>query len=171
MRKTPVDAFDYANDITKALEKGVLLTTKVGEKINSMVIGWGHVGRIWERPVFVAYVRKNRYTLQMLDQNPEFTVNVPLGRLDKRTFAVCGTESGRDVDKIAKAGLTPVEPEVVSVPGLKECPLTLECRVLYREEQTFSRLPEDIRRRFYAVEPEDHVAYFGEIVASYRIED
>lgn len=60
-------------------------------------------------------------------------------------------------------------PEVISVPGLREFPLTLECRVIYREEQTAARLPEEIRRRFYTVETDDHVSYYGEIVAAYLI--
>ena len=57
MQKKPIEITDYANTITAALRRGVLLTTKNGEKVNSMVIGWGHIGRIWELPVFVAYVR------------------------------------------------------------------------------------------------------------------
>ncbi len=171
MQKKPIEITDYANAITAALRRGVLLTTKNGEKVNSMVIGWGHIGRIWELPVFVAYVRDNRYTREMLDANPEFTVNVPVNGFDKKAFTVCGTKSGRDMDKLAEAGLTPVPPEVVFVPGLKECPLTLECRVVYREEQTAARLPEALRRRFYSIETDDHIAYFGEIVAAYLIED
>ena len=171
MQKKPIEITDYANTVTAALRRGVLLTTKNGEKVNSMVIGWGHIGRIWELPVFVAYVRDNRYTREMLDANPEFTVNVPVNGFDKTSFTVCGTKSGRDMDKLAEAGLTPVPPEVISVPGLKECPLTLECRVIYREEQTAARLPEALRRRFYSIETDDHIAYFGEIVAAYLIED
>lgn len=107
MRKQKIELTDYANGITAALERGVFLTTKNGEKVNSMVIGWGHLGRIWERPVFVAYVRNCRYTREMLDRNPEFTVNVPVDGFDKKAFALCGTKSGRDMDKIAETGLTP----------------------------------------------------------------
>ena len=171
MQKKPIEITDYANAVTAALRRGVLLTTKNGSKVNSMVIGWGHIGRIWELPVFVAYVRDNRYTCELLDANPEFTVNVPVNGFDKKAFAVCGTKSGRDTDKLAEAGLTAVSPEVISVPGLKEWPLTLECRVIYREEQTAARLPEALRRRFYSIETDDHIAYFGEIVAAYLIED
>ncbi len=170
MKKKPIDVNEYAGVITKALERGVLLTAKEGDKLNSMVIGWGHIGRIWELPVFTAYVRDNRYTRKMLDANPEFTVNVPLGPMDRRIFTVCGTRSGRDLDKIREAGLTPVEPETISVPGLLECPLTLECKVIYREEQSLSRLPQEIQRRFYSVEPFDHISYYGQILAAYLLE-
>lgn len=94
-----------------------------------MVIEWGHIGRIWNRPVFVAYVRVDRFTREQLDKNPEFTVNLPLGDIDRKAFMICGTKSGRDMDKIGEAGLNPVDPEVISVPGLQDFPLTLECRV------------------------------------------
>ena len=171
MQKRKIDALACANEIAQALKKGVFLTTKNGDKVNSMVIGWGHIGRIWERPVFVAYVRDCRYTWEMLAANPEFTVNVPIRGFDRQAFAICGTKSGRDMDKIAEAGLTLVPPEAVSVPAIREYPLTLECRVLYSQAQDAAELPEDIRRSFYAMETGDHTVYYGEIVAAYILED
>ena len=169
MKRVAIEIADYAGTIAAALKRGAFLTTSDGDKVNSMVIGWGHVGRIWERNVFIAYVRQSRYTRELLDRHPEFTVNVPVNGFDKRAFAVCGTKSGRDMDKIVEAGLTLVPAQAVSVPAIREYPLTLECRVLYREEQDASRLPEDIRRQFYAMERDDHIAHYGEIVAAYMI--
>jgi flavin reductase (DIM6/NTAB) family NADH-FMN oxidoreductase RutF len=171
MNKRMIDLNGCAGTITGALRRGAFLTTKAGDKVNSMVIGWGHVGRIWERPVFMAYVRQSRYTRELLDQTPEFTVNVPVNGYDRKAFAVCGAKSGRDMDKIAECGLTLVDPEAVSVPAIKEYPLTLECRVIYRQEQDASLLPEDIRQQFYGIENDEHVAYYGEIVAAYMIEE
>ncbi len=171
MKKKTIDITEYSDLITKALKRGVYLTTKAGDKVNSMVIGWGHVGRIWELPVFVAYVRDSRFTAEMLDRNPEFTVNVPLNGFDRHAFAISGSKSGRDMDKISEAGLTLVESDVISVPAIKEFPLTLECRVLYRQEQDSSELPESIRKKFYTVETADHISYFAQIVAAYIIEE
>ena len=171
MRKREIDIRDYAGDIIRALRPGILITTKVGDKVNSMTIGWGTLGVIWERPVFVAYVRQQRYTREMLDQCREFTINVPVGDFPRRALGVCGSKSGRDMDKIAAAGLTPVEPEVIGVPGLKEFPLTLECRVLYRQEQESGQFNDEITRQFYTIETGDHICYYGEIVAAYIIED
>lgn len=170
MSKRMIDPLAYSNEISQALKKGIFLTTKDGDKVNSMVIGWGHIGRIWELPVFVAYVRDCRYTREMLDANPEFTVNVPINGYNKHAFAVCGSKSGRDIDKIKETGLTLIEPESISVPAIKEFPLTLECRVIYREEQNAAKLPERIRERFYYIESEDHISYYGEIVSAYIIE-
>ncbi len=86
MTKKKIDVLAEADQITEALKKGVFLTTKVGNKVNSMVIEWGHIGRIWNRPVFVAYIRVNRYTRELLDQNPEFTVNIPINGFDRKAF-------------------------------------------------------------------------------------
>ncbi len=170
MTKRNIDITECANIVTECLKKGVFLTTKAGDKVNSMVIGWGHIGRIWERPVFITYVRDCRYTYEMLERNPEFTINVPIKGLDKEAFRICGTKSGRDMDKIAEAGLSLEEAEVITVPGIREFPLTLECRVIYKEDQDASKLPEDIRKKFYSVETSEHTAFYGEILAAYVIE-
>ena len=170
MGKRNINITNYANTITECLKEGVFLTTKADGIINSMVIGWGHIGRIWERPVFIAYVRDCRYTFEMLEKNPEFTVNIPINGFDENAFVICGTKSGREMDKISEAGLTTEDPVEISVPGLREFPLTLECRVIYTEKQCSSKLPKDIQNQFYSIEPSEHTAFYGEIVAAYMIE-
>ena len=65
--KEKISITDYANQITKALPKGILLNTN-GDKFNSMVIGWGHLGTLWGQPTFVVYVRQSRYTKEQLDE-------------------------------------------------------------------------------------------------------
>lgn len=174
MNKT-VDAFDYAGYICKAMKKGILLTTKSGDKVNTMTIGWGKIGIEWNRPVFIAYVRETRYTKSMLENSGEFTVNIPYGQLDSNILGYCGKKSGRDTDKIADLGLTLVESDVVSVPGIKELPLTLECRVIYKQAQDLHMLPDEILQRFYPVMDAEgfrdyHIAYYGEIVNAYMID-
>ena len=180
MKKHHIDLNEYANDILKALPKGILLTTKVGSKINSMVIGWGTFGVNWSKPVFVTYVREGRFTREQLDANPEFTVNVPTGDFDRKIIAVCGGKSGRNMDKIQEAGLTPVDAEKVTVPAIKEFPLTLECKVIYRQKQDLDALHCDRKAEMYpphvdgtavGANRDVHVTYYGEIVAAYILDD
>lgn len=174
-----IDVFDYAGEILKAVKKGVLLTTKVGDKVNSMTIAWGTLGIEWGRPVFIAFVREGRFTRELLDKNPEFTVNVPVGACDRKIMGFCGSRSGRNCDKAAELNLTLEAGEAVSVPAIRELPLTLECKVLYKQLQEKEGIPEDIRKVMY---PEDvgsdepmanhdyHIAYYGEIVKAYILE-
>uniref|UniRef100_A0AB33J6Z5 Flavin reductase family protein n=1 Tax=Prevotella sp. GTC17259 TaxID=3236795 RepID=A0AB33J6Z5_9BACT len=178
MNKRPINIIDSASDILRALQKGVFITTKNGDKVNSMVVEWGTLGNNWGRQVFVCYVRESRYTHEMLEQNPEFTVNIPVGEYDKRIFRVCGGKSGRDMDKVSELGLTLVEGSKVGVPAIKELPLTLECKVIYRQKEDHTLLPEDIRQRFYPAittrnhdtDQDEHFIYFGEVVDAYVVE-
>ncbi len=172
MQREHFDVASRADEIAAAIPKCVYLTTKYGDKVNTMAIGWGTLGTIWARPVFVAYVRVSRYTRELLDKNPEFTVNIPVGKIDPRISKVCGSMSGRDVDKVEEAGLTPVDGEKVSVPAIAEMPITLECRVLLRQKQDDSLLPEDIKARFYPDSGDgmdEHITYIGEIVGAYEL--
>jgi flavin reductase (DIM6/NTAB) family NADH-FMN oxidoreductase RutF len=171
MTKKSVDVFEYASHICKALKPaGVLLTTASDGKVNTMTIGWGTLGVDWSRPVFIAYVRESRYTKEMLERNPVFTINIPYGSFDKKILGYCGTKSGRDTDKIADMGLHLVDSDVINVPGIREFPLTLECKVIYKEEQDLSRIPADILEHYYPTGDHHHV-YYGQIVNAYLIED
>ncbi|MCI1726889.1 MAG: flavin reductase [Lachnospiraceae bacterium] len=124
------------------------------------------------------YVREHRYTKLQLDETGEFSISIPMDKPIAAITKVCGTQSGREVDKEKAAHLTLEEPEVIHVPGIKEYALTLECRILYSQKQEMDKIPSDIREQMY---PQDvsgtycmanqdaHTAYIGEIVAAYII--
>ncbi len=178
--KKQIDVFNYAGQICKAMKKGILLTTKRGEQVNTMTIGWGTLGVEWRKPVFTAFVRESRFTKEFLDDTKEFTVNIPLDEQAGPILSLCGTKSGRDVDKFQALGLHQEAPEVIAVPGIKELPLTLECRVLYRQKQEAAAMPGEVVDRYYPQceegTPEDdmrdlHTLYIAEIVSAYIIEE
>ncbi len=170
--KEPVNPFDYADQISKGLSRGILLNT-FADKFNSMVIGWGHLGVIWNLPAFVVYVRQSRYTHLQLDRSGEFTVSIPSGpdeRLSPEILRLFGSQSGRDINKADYVTL--VDSETIHTPGILEVPLTLECRVLYQQDQDPGRVPEELLRRFYRAGSDQgdfHTAYIGQIVNSYII--
>lgn len=177
--KKYINPFDYANIICDEMKKGILITAAYDGKVNPMTIGWGTVGIQWGRPIFITFVRVNRYTRQMLDAAGEFTVNIPLGDFDNKILGYCGTKSGRDVDKVKELNLTLEDPEKIHTPGIAELPLTLECKVLYQQKQDLSQLPQDILDRYYpqntpstasGSNQDAHIAYYGEIVSAYIIE-
>ena len=158
--------------VTEALPQGILLNTQ-HEKFNSMVIGWGHAGVIWGLPTFVVYVRQSRYTRGALDATGAFTVSAPPAgqRIAPEIFKVCGSQSGRDVDKSRLFTLLPGRR--IDVPAIRECPVTLECKLLYRQDQCLAGIPQQIIDRYYgkAQDVNDfHTAYIGQIVDAYILD-
>ncbi len=172
--KKDVNVWDYAGHIMKDIGTGALLTTCADGQVDSMTIGWGTVGVVWGRPVFQVLVRESRYTKQLLEKNGEFTINAALGEADKNILAVCGTKSGRDTDKIKLLGLTLEEGKTVSVPAIREMPLTLECKVIYKQDQNPSAIDPECYQKYYAKgtrnEGDHHTVYYGEITAAYIVE-
>ena len=66
------------------------------------------------------------------------------------------------------------EPNVNHTPGIKEYPLTIECEVLYAQDQDLDQIPEEVIKRYYAKgsdEGDFHTAYIGKIVDAYIIKD
>jgi flavin reductase (DIM6/NTAB) family NADH-FMN oxidoreductase RutF len=167
--KKKIELWEHAGTILSQVAKGALITVKNGDQVNSMTIGWGTLGVEWGRNVFVAFVRQSRHTKAMLDGAGDFTVNIPLGGDVKQILGVCGSKSGRDMDKVAELGLHLEEAEVITSPGIKELPLTLECKILYRMEQTLDTIPQDIIEKYYP-NGDFHYAYYGQIVGAYIAE-
>lgn len=169
-----INAWDYAGHILKVIDKGILLTTAAEGKTDTMVIGWGAMGVVWSKPVFKVLVRESRYTKELLDKNGEFTINVPLAAVDKNIIAICGTKSGRDVDKFKELDLHTVPGQTVSVPAIRELPLTLECKVIYNQDQDPQAIEENCFERYYTPgtrnEGDYHTVYYGEITAAYIVE-
>lgn len=97
-------------------------------KPNVMTAAWA--GICCSAPPCVGVsLRKATYTYGNIIERKAFTVNVPSENYAKEADYF-GIASGRDADKISKAGLTPVRSEVVDAPYIKEFPLILECRLL-----------------------------------------
>ena len=176
--KNEIEVFDDANEILKAVNTGALLTTKADGKVNTMTIAWGTLGIEWSKPIFTVFVRENRFTRYMLGKNPEFTINIPYGEYDKKILGVCGTKSGHSIGKIKELNLTLETPSKISVPGIKEFPLTLECRVIYKQKQDEREITEENRELYYpqnvdcsfhGANKDFHTAYYGEIVSAYII--
>ena len=156
----------------------MLITSKADDRVNSMTISWGTVGVEWGKPIFVTFIRENRFTRSLLEKNGEFTVNIPIDETAKKILGFCGSKSGRDIDKAKEIGITYEEPEMISVPGVKELPLTLECKIVYKQKQDMSAMIEENRAKFYPQDVDSlfigsnkdtHVAYYGEIVNAYVI--
>ena len=172
MPKIPIDYKDYYSYTMEMMVKhGLLLCTADSKGTpNMMTIGWGSIGSIWTKPVFIVLVRPSRYSYDLLEQTPEFTVNVPLEE-HRQAVAYCGSISGRGgLDKFDETGLTPVAADEISVPIIEQCPINFECKVVHKTDMVAGAVPDDVKKTFY---PSDdyHRVYFGEIVAASAAED
>ena len=181
-KKTPVELTAHYGHILQALRRGVSLTTSADGRVNPMTISWGMLGIEWNRPLFITFVRTGRFTHGLLERNPEFTVNIPVGDYPAQLLKHLGTHSGRNEDKIATLGLHTVPGREISVPGLAELPLTLECRILYRQLQQADHFlsgneailkscyPQDIPSEATGANRDFHTAIYGEIVGTHLIQ-
>ena len=133
MRLHPADPKRLAPELLPAFgSRNALLAAGTAERCNTMTIGWFQTGRLWGLPACTVYVRPERYTYQFMEDSDWFTVSVlPAER--KEDMAVCGTKSGRDMDKIKECGLT-VRAGENGAPFFEEAELVLVCRKLYAQD-------------------------------------
>jgi flavin reductase (DIM6/NTAB) family NADH-FMN oxidoreductase RutF len=162
MREVPYN--QYLTEVDKHLKQGGIFLTSKGEKVNTMVIGWGGINIYWGKPIFIAPVRKSRYSHNLIETSGEFTISIPLNEDMRKALAFCGSKSGRDFDKFKECNLTPVPGQKVNTPIIKECSLHYECKVVYKQDMIPENLDPAIDKKFY---PDYHTLYFGEIIACY----
>lgn len=171
MIREEFNALEQASEILTQLKKGALFSVKDGEKYNTMTIGWGTLGIEWGLPVFVAYIRESRYTHELLEKTNTFTVNLPLvGENVGKILGYCGSKSGRDCDKFSDCNLTAVPGKDVDAPAILQLPVTLECEIIYRQDQDCRKLPESIQNQYYP-NGDPHTEYYGKIVNAYILKE
>ena len=94
---------------------------------NIITVAWA--GTVCTNPPMVSIsVRPSRYSYDIIRETGEFVVNLTTEKLT-RACDYCGVVSGRDVDKFAKTGLTPMAVEGVRAPAIAESPVNIACRV------------------------------------------
>jgi flavin reductase (DIM6/NTAB) family NADH-FMN oxidoreductase RutF len=165
MAKKIADYRDHIVETIKAFnEERVLLVSRGKEGLpNVMAIGWGTIGILWRRPIFIVMVRPSRYTYKLIEETGEFTVNIATPEL-KEVVQYCGTVSGRDHNKFKEKQLTAIPSKEVKTPIIKECILHFECRVVYKNDLIPSELEKSIIQTLYP-KGDFHRVYLGEILA------
>ena len=157
----PVDAGDLETGPYKFVGDKVLITSGDGSKVNTTAAKWGGAGYIWNKRVIFIYVRKNRYTREMIDASKQFSVSF----LDQEEFRgalkYLEAVSGRDEDKVKNARLNINYDE--GIPFIDEAGEVITCDVIYRGDfvpEGF--LEESIRNEFYK-DDNYHLFYIGEV--------
>jgi len=162
---------DIANWTAKPFaqfDKGWFLLTggDFATKWNTMTVSWGFTGTMWGKPVVAVVVRPGRYTREFLEASPEFTLSA-FPEQYRKALSVLGLKSGRECDKVALSGLTPVASERVKAPTFAEANLVFECRTLYRQQMTKESFIDSMPfEKWYASEDDLHFAYIAEVLAA-----
>ena len=159
----PIEIAD--NAVIKAFQnigkEWALLTAGDAKRFNTMTIGWGSVGFIWQRPVVTVLVRPPRYTHKFMDEFERFSVSF-YDKKYRKALNILGSKSGRDTDKIAQSGLTP--DFVDGVPTFKEANLTVIAHKIYRGQlESAGFLVPSVDAEFYP-QKDYHTVYFAELV-------
>lgn len=160
------DYYNFSGPMLQQLPAGAFLSVKAAARINTMTIGWGAIGYMWQRPIMLVAVRPSRYTYGLIEEAGEFTVSLPASGELKKQLAIAGTKSGRGVDKFEACSLTAQPGKGVESPVIKECNLFFECKVVYKQAMNPDNLDETIKSKFYSKD-DYHTMYFGEIVDCY----
>ena len=101
------------------------------DKFNMMTASWGGVGFLWNKPVVFVFIRPERYTYEFIEEGDKLTLSF-LGEEHKEVHKICGSKSGRDMDKVAASGLKPYVMEDGTI-SYEQARLVLVCKKLYAD--------------------------------------
>ena len=144
-------------------DKWFLLTAGDESSFNTMTCSWGFMGVMWKKNVVAPVVRPQRYTREFLEKCDKFTVSFFDGKY-KKQMGICGSTSGRDVDKIAKTGLTPVFSDGTTY--FAEAETVLVVKKLFVQQMLEDAFVDKSLLENYA-EKDFHYQYIGEILKAY----
>lgn len=105
-------------------------------------------------PMVMIGIVPTRYTFELLKETDNYSINIPTVEL-LEAIEVCGSKSGRNVNKFKVAGLTPKKAQKISSYIIDECPVNLECKVVHKID----------------LQGSTHIWFVGEIVAAYQKDD
>lgn len=106
----------------------MLLTLRDGEKVNAMTASWGSLGILWNKPVLTCFVRPQRHTYSLMEKEERFSVAF-MPEAHRDALRLCGSKSGRDMDKLEASGLTSDKLDGVDV--ICEADTLIICKKLY----------------------------------------
>ncbi len=170
MQRIPIPFEQFCLPVVDAFgSRWMLLTagTFAPGAFNTMTVSWGGLGVIWNKPTAMVVVRPSRHTYTLMESGDTFTLcTLPSEHRDALTL--CGTQSGRAIDKAKAAGLTPIASTAVAAPAFEEAELIIECRKTYFDDiKPAHFLAPDIEANYSG--RDYHRMYLGEILAIHGI--
>ncbi len=164
LQSTDINAASF-NPFSLFAKRWGLLTAGTPEHFNPMTVAWGMFGHMWWKNVITVVVRPQRYTFALMEQERQFTVSFFREGEKREALNLCGSKSGRDINKTEATGLTPR----ITEHGVffEEAELVFCARTIYKTRSApDSFLETSIPKEIYA-KKDYHHWYIGEITAFY----
>ncbi len=159
------DVLNLKENVFHLLESDwMLLTAGIAGKYNMMTAAWGGLGILWRKPVAYIFIRPQRYTYEFAEKYPNLTISF-FGEDQRHILNLCGSKSGRDIDKMNIDGLTPIEMDSGAV-SFKEARLILDCRKIYFDDLEPSGFVDQSIDKNYPIK-DYHRMYVCEILNAY----
>ena len=162
-QKIDPKALDF-NPFSAIGGRWMLITAGTPDHCNTMTASWGGVGILWGAPMATCYVRPQRYTNQFMKEGEYFTLSF-FDEKYRPQLNLCGTKSGRDVDKVKECGFT-VAAAAGGAPYFEQAELVLVCHKRMAMPMDPSTMPEDVKEKWY--HEDYHTMYWGEIVEAFK---
>lgn len=148
------------NFIKMLSEDWALLTAGTIENFNTMTVSWGGIGELWNKDVGFVFVRPQRYTYEFIENNDYFSLSF-FGGEYKKELGLCGSKSGRDIDKMDATGFIPVD--LGNTVDFEQAKITVVMKKLaYQDMKPDGFLDESIMKNY--TNNDFHRIYVGEIV-------
>ncbi|MDR0393627.1 MAG: DUF4468 domain-containing protein [Tannerella sp.] len=149
------------NIIKMLNEDWMLITAGTDAKFNMMTASWGGLGVLYGKPVATCFINPTRYTYQLMETNETYTLTF-YTEAYREALQYCGSNSGRDQDKVKGSGLTPVTTPSGSK-AFSEAWLIIECRKLIGQSLSHDALFDEKVKNEWAGK-QLHKMYIGEII-------
>ena len=146
-------------------DQWMLITAGNQDQCNTMTASWGGLGVLWGKPVATVYIRPQRYTLEFVEREDTFTLCF-FGEEYRKALALCGSKSGRDMDKVKECGFTVSTAEGALY--FEEADLVLVCKKAYWQDMDPTHfLDGEIDGKWYP-QKDYHRIFIGEILEVLR---
>lgn len=152
MKKTDISVLAKENAFELIGKKWMLVTAGTKDSFNTMTASWGGIGWLWNKPVAFVFIRPERYTHGFIEASDRLTLSFYPEEC-RQALQICGSKSGRDIDKVAETGLKPLVLESGAVTFEQSC-LTLDCRKLFKSSMKESDfIDKSVLEHWYNYQP------------------
>ena len=149
------------NPFTLINKDWMLITAGDAEKHNTMTASWGGVGELWGKYVSTIYIRPQRYTLEFVEREDYYSLCF-FGPEYRQALNLCGSKSGREIDKAEETGLIPVFDQ--AAPYFEQASLVLVCKKLYAQPMDPAGFVDKALDSRWYPDKDYHKMFVGEVI-------